>query len=159
MAAARGGLAAAVVTLAGFAVPCWADADLEAVVVTAQRRAENVQDVPIAISAFTANDLERTNIRQAGDITTLVPNLLLSSPYGEEAEPVFSLRGVTSNDFSQNQSAPVAMYVDEVYRSVGRRRCRPSTWSASRCCAGRRARSTARIPLVAPSVSSRATRT
>ncbi len=119
LAAARGGLAAAVVTLAGFAVPCWADADLEAVVVTAQRRAENVQDVPIAISAFTANDLERTNIRQAGDITTLVPNLLLSSPYGEEAEPVFSLRGVTSNDFSQNQSAPVAMYVDEVYRSVG----------------------------------------
>jgi iron complex outermembrane recepter protein len=106
-------------TLAAFALPCFADADLEEVVVTAQRRAENAQDVPIAISAFSANDLERSGVRQAGDITTLVPNLLLSSPYGEEASPVFSLRGVTSNDFSQNQSAPVAMYVDEVYRSVG----------------------------------------
>lgn len=95
------------------------DAGLQEVVVMAQRRAENVQDVPIAISAFTAADLERSGVRQAGEVATMVPNLVLTSPYGEEAQPIFSLRGVTSNDFSQNQSAPVAMYVDEVYKSVG----------------------------------------
>lgn len=106
-------------TLATAAAPSRADDALQEIVVTAQRRAENAQDVPVAISAFSARDLERVGVRQAGDITTIVPNLVLSSPYGEEAEPVFSLRGVTSNDFSQNQSAPVAMYVDDVYKSVG----------------------------------------
>jgi iron complex outermembrane receptor protein len=58
-------------------------------------------------------------VRQAGDITASVPNLLLNSPYGPEAQPTFTLRGVTTQDFSENQSSPVAMYVDEVYKSVG----------------------------------------
>lgn len=106
-------------SLAAVATPSYASDEIQEIVVTAQRRSENAQDVPVAISAFSANDLERVGVRQAGDITTIVPNLVLASPYGEEAEPVFSLRGVTSNDFSQNQSAPVAMYVDDVYKSVG----------------------------------------
>ena len=97
----------------------WGDDVLAEIVVTAQRRAEKLQDVPVAVSAFTSGDLERTGIRQAGDIAAMVPNLVLSSPYGSEAQPVFSLRGVTTNDFSQNQSSPIAMYVDEVYKSVG----------------------------------------
>ena len=45
--------------------------------------------------------------------------MLLNSPYGPEAQPTFTLRGVTTQDFSQNQSSPIAMYVDEVYKSVG----------------------------------------
>jgi iron complex outermembrane recepter protein len=97
----------------------WGDAAIEEIIVTAQRRAENVQDVPVAISAFTPGDLDRAGVRQAGDIATMVPNFVVASPYGSEAMPVFSLRGVTSNDFSQNQSAPVAMYVDDVYKGVG----------------------------------------
>jgi iron complex outermembrane receptor protein len=97
----------------------WGDADLEEITVTAQRRTENLQDVPIAVSAFTSADLARAGVRQAGDIAAMVPNLIVASPYGSEAMPVFSLRGVTSNDFSQNQSAPVAMYVDDVYKGVG----------------------------------------
>jgi iron complex outermembrane receptor protein len=92
---------------------------LEEITVMAQRRAENAQDVPIAITALGANDLDRFGIRQAGDIAVTVPNLILSSPYGVEAQPFFALRGVTTNDFSQNQGSPIAMYVDEVYRSVG----------------------------------------
>jgi iron complex outermembrane receptor protein len=95
------------------------DTGLQEVVVTAQRRQEKSQDVPLAISAFSSNDLARAGVRQAGDLAALVPNLMLGSPYGTEAEPQFSLRGVTSNDFSQNQSAPVAMYVDEAYKPVG----------------------------------------
>ena len=58
-------------------------------------------------------------MRQAGDITAYVPNMLLNSPYGPEAQPTFTLRGVTTQDFSQNQSSPIAMYVDEVYKAVG----------------------------------------
>src|SRR5438105_10108393 len=96
-----------------------ADAALEEVVVTAERRTEKAQDIPVAITAVSAADLESRGVRQAGDITASVPNLLLNSSYGPEAQPTFSLRGVTTQDFSENQSSPVAMYVDEVYKSVG----------------------------------------
>ncbi|TLZ19026.1 MAG: Plug domain-containing protein, partial [Gammaproteobacteria bacterium] len=96
-----------------------ADTALEEVVVTAERRSEKAQDIPLAITAVSAADLESRGVRQAGDITADVPNLLLNSPYGPEAQPTFTLRGVTTQDFSENQSSPVAMYVDEVYKSVG----------------------------------------
>jgi iron complex outermembrane recepter protein len=92
---------------------------LQEVLVTAQRTTENVQDVPIAITAISSADLERRGVRQAADIVAAVPNFTESFPYGEEAQPVFSIRGVTTNDWSENQSSPIAMYVDEIYKSVG----------------------------------------
>src|ERR1700682_520065 len=96
-----------------------ADEALEEITVTAQRVSERLQDVPGAVTAILANELASRGVRQAGDITANVPNMLLNSPYGPEAQPTFTLRGVTTQDFSENQSSPVAMYVDEVYKSVG----------------------------------------
>jgi iron complex outermembrane recepter protein len=96
-----------------------ADPALEEIVVTAQRRSEKLQDVPIAVTALSSEDLAVRGVRQAGDVVSSVPNLLLNSPYGPEAQPTFSLRGVTTEDFSQNQSSPIAMYVDQVYKSIG----------------------------------------
>jgi iron complex outermembrane receptor protein len=92
---------------------------LEEVTVTAQRRTERLQDVPVAITAISGSDIIDRGVRQAGDIADLVPNLLLNQPYGPEAQPTFTLRGVTTQDFSENQSSPIAMYVDEVYKPVG----------------------------------------
>jgi iron complex outermembrane recepter protein len=89
------------------------------IVVTAQRRVERLQDVPVAVTAISAAELNDRGVRQAGDIAATVPNLLLNQPYGPEAQPTFTLRGVTTQDFSENQSSPIAMYVDEVYKSVG----------------------------------------
>ena len=96
-----------------------ADTELNEVVVTAQRQSERSQDVPIALTAVSADVLHDKGIRQAADITSLVPNLVLNLPYGPEAQPSFVLRGVTTTDYSQNQSSPIAMYVDEVYKAVG----------------------------------------
>lgn len=96
-----------------------ADEELSEIVVTAQRQTEKIQNVPIAISALSASDLIDRGVRQAGDVVSSVPNMLLNSPYGPEAQPTFTLRGVTTQDFSENQSSPIAMYVDEVYKSVG----------------------------------------
>src|ERR1700704_6320862 len=96
-----------------------ADTALEEIVVTAERRSERLQDVPVAVTALSASDLTDLGVRQAGDIAASVPNLLLNSPYGPEAQPTFTLRGVTTQDYSQNQSSPIAMYVDEAYKSVG----------------------------------------
>jgi len=120
--------AAVVATVAMASVGCgmmlapaaaFGDETLEEIVVTAQRYSERLQDVPIAVTAILADDLAGRGIRQAGDVAAMVPNLLLNSPYGPEAQPTFTLRGVTTQDFSENQSSPVAMYVDEVYKPVG----------------------------------------
>jgi len=99
--------------------PVQAQQALEEIVVTAERKSERSQDVPIAITAVSASELAQLGVRQAGDVSALVPNMLLNSPYGPEAQPTFTLRGVTTQDFSENQSSPIAMYVDEVYKSVG----------------------------------------
>jgi|SRR5450631_474697 len=96
-----------------------AEGTLDEIVVTAQRRVERLQDVPVAVTALSGTDLAERGVRQAGDITAGVPNMLLNSPYGPEAQPTFTLRGVTTQDYSQNQSSPIAMYVDEVYKPVG----------------------------------------
>src|SRR6202165_3051755 len=96
-----------------------AEGTLDEIVVTAQRRVERLQDVPLAITALSGADLAEHGVRQAGDITASVPNMLLNSPYGPEAQPTFTLRGVTTQDYSQNQSSPIAMYLDEVYKPVG----------------------------------------
>jgi iron complex outermembrane receptor protein len=95
------------------------EAELEEVTVTAQRRTERLQDVPVAVTAISGSELLERGVRQAGDIVDSVPNLLLNLPYGPEAQPTFTLRGVTTQDFSENQSSPIAMYVDEVYKPVG----------------------------------------
>lgn len=121
-------LAAYIAALAGFTPvsPVLHAADtnalteqLQEVVVVAERRSEKLEDVPIAVTAISAEDLLDRGVRQAGDITALVPNMLLNLPYGPEAQPTFTLRGVTTQDFSENQSSPIAMYVDEVYKPVG----------------------------------------
>ena len=93
--------------------------ELNEVVVTAQRQSERSQDVPIALTAVSADELHDRGIRQASDIASVVPNMLLNLPWGPEAQPTFTLRGVTTTDYSQNQSSPIAMYVDEVYKAVG----------------------------------------
>src|SRR5579862_4962801 len=96
-----------------------APTDLQEVVVLAERRSEKLEDVPVAVTAISAGELQDRGVRQAGDITALVPNMMLNLPYGPEAQPTFTLRGVTTQDFSENQSSPIAMYVDEIYKPVG----------------------------------------
>jgi iron complex outermembrane recepter protein len=87
---------------------------IEEVVITAQKRSENVQDVPVAISAFTAENMSNMKMETANDIASGVPNLQVSSPYGE-TQPIFSIRGQSMSDYNTNQSSPVGVYVDEAY--------------------------------------------
>jgi len=107
------------VALAAGDEPPQASSALEEVVVTAERRTARAQDTPISVTAISETDLENRGVRNVGDITSSVPNMVLYSPYGEEAQPFYSLRGVTTNDWSENQSSPIAMYVDEIYKPVG----------------------------------------
>ena len=88
---------------------------LEEVVITAQKRAENLQDVPVSVTALSAGELQALKYRDSTEIAAQVPNLQASNPTGD-GFPIFSLRGISMSDFSLNQSSPVASYVDEVYK-------------------------------------------
>lgn len=85
---------------------------LEEIVVTAQRRNERLQDVPISITALTANSLAARGISSTSEVAAAVPGLTLSqsrtivTPY---------LRGVGTQNSAAGEEGSVATYVDGVY--------------------------------------------
>ncbi len=90
---------------------------LEEIIVTATKRNENLQDVPVAVSAITATALANQGVFETSDLNHAMPNLQVSSPYGEQ-QPNFSVRGVgVGTEFNANAASPVGVYVDEVYQS------------------------------------------
>jgi iron complex outermembrane recepter protein len=93
-----------------------ASGGLEEVIVTAQKRAQNSQDVGIALSAVTGDDLAALGAVSASDITKTMPAVVLTQPNGPSSFSL-SIRGVTQNDFADHQESPAAIYVDDVYVS------------------------------------------
>lgn len=85
------------------------DTAIEEVVVTAQRRAESLQDVPAAISALTGESLEERGITKANDLQFLVPSMQSGKMLGDTA---IAIRGVGLNVGSPG----VAIHVDGVYQ-------------------------------------------
>ncbi|HMT44204.1 MAG TPA: TonB-dependent receptor [Chakrabartia sp.] len=100
---------------AGWAQESNDDADTGEIIVTATKRAESLQDVPVSISAVTGDALSKSRVTQADELVTKVPNLQLTSTVGDNT-PIFALRGVSMSDYSLNQASPVATYYDEVYK-------------------------------------------
>ena len=88
------------------------DVDLTEIVVTAQRRSENVQNVPAAIQVFTPQQLAELRIEQTGDLAAYTPGLYVST--SQFGDPVFSLRGVGMNNANTNQNPAVTEYINEV---------------------------------------------
>ena len=89
---------------------------LEEVVVTAQKRAQNAQDVGISLSAISGTDLQTVGAVAATDITKSMPAVVMTQPNGPSSFSL-SIRGVTQNDFADHQESPAAIYIDEVYIS------------------------------------------
>lgn len=90
------------------------DGGIQEVVVTAQKRAESVQDVNIAISAFSAEALETLGWKDITQVATQTPNLDIKYVWGNSM-PVATIRGIGMNDFQANSKPGVGFYVDEVY--------------------------------------------
>jgi iron complex outermembrane recepter protein len=94
------------------------------IVVTAQKRAQNVQDVPIAISAFSADALQERGVAEVSQLSNISPNVTLDAgtPFsGSSAVLSAFIRGIGANDFAFNIDPGVGVYLDGVYlaRSVG----------------------------------------
>lgn len=87
-----------------------------AIVVTAQKREQRLQDVGVSVTAFSGESLKDLGFTTSTDLVQQTPGLQLVSPNGGSSN-FFSLRGVTQNDFTDHQESPIATYVDEVYVS------------------------------------------
>ncbi len=89
---------------------------VEDIVVTAQRRRENMQRVGIAMSSVSGTQLVQAHITSPSQIATLVSNVQLAQPNGQGAYTL-SVRGVTQNDFADHEEGPAAIYLDGAYIS------------------------------------------
>ncbi|QDX80724.1 hypothetical protein B9N43_05370 [Denitratisoma sp. DHT3] len=91
---------------------------LEEVIITAQKRSENLQDVPISVMAFDAKALEKKGVVTLSDINDgSVPGLSLA-PYPGSSEIFFpTFRGVTTNSSFIANPNPIAVHVNGVYQS------------------------------------------
>ena len=106
------------------ATPAADDGSIADIVVTAQKRSENLQNVPISISAFTAASLAARGVTDVTAIGNLAPNVTLDAgtPFsGSSAVLSAYIRGIGQNDFAFNLDPGVGVYLDGVYlaRSVG----------------------------------------
>ena len=88
---------------------------LEEIVVTAQRRSERLQDVPVAVTSLSSLALARQGVTSTLDLSQAAPSLIVNSSVSV-ANPY--IRGIGSDFFDPTSESPVAIYVDDVYMAT-----------------------------------------
>ncbi len=91
---------------------------VDTIVVTAQHRSENLQNVPISVTAIAAKDVKALGIKETEDIGQLASNVQIVGNSGAGNQPLITIRGVGLNDFDTNNAGPNGIYVDDVYISA-----------------------------------------
>ncbi len=91
------------------------DGALEEIVVTAQRRSENLQDVPLSVTAISGDKLDAIGAggQDVRALSARVPSLVVESSFGRTF-PRFYIRGLGNTDFDFNASQPVSLIYDDV---------------------------------------------
>ena len=93
---------------------------LAEIVVTAQKREQSLQDVPIAVTALTADTLTANRINTVGDLTGLAPGLTVRAAAGSTGLPSFTMRGMASTGVVPGADKEISIYLDGVYLSSSR---------------------------------------
>lgn len=86
--------------------------DVGEIIVTANKRAQSLNDVGLSITAATGEELSRVGVRDTGDLVKITPGLTFTK--SQDGTPVFTLRGVGFNDYTLGASPAVSVYVDQV---------------------------------------------
>ena len=86
---------------------------LDEITVTAQKRDENLQDVPISVTAYSGEQVKALGITDFTEITQQMPGLQLNA--WSPNLTIFNLRGISQNNFQDHLEAPVAVYIDDAY--------------------------------------------
>jgi len=89
---------------------------IETLVITSQKRIQNIQKVGIAVTALYGDDLREQNIGKAIDIEKVVPNMSVKNN-GGGGVPIVMVRGVGLQNFRVNDSPTTSFYIDEVYQT------------------------------------------
>jgi iron complex outermembrane receptor protein len=116
-------VAAAVAATLGMA-PAFADeesatAGLQEVVVTARYRAEDLQTIPIAITALSADDIELRSLKSVDDLGLAIPNAYFRQPVSNFGPTqTIGLRGLIQVDFNYAFEPTVGIYIDDVYHGT-----------------------------------------
>ncbi len=85
------------------------------IVVTARRRKENLQDVPLAVTAIGAGELRLRDVTSLGDLNAFVPNIAISSARATSSTINVYIRGVGQSDPLWGFEPGVGVYIDDVY--------------------------------------------
>ncbi len=88
---------------------------LDMITVTARKREETLQDVPIAVTAFTPETLDKLNIEDLSDLDAQVPNLTIYAARGSSSTVTAYIRGVGQSDPLWGVDPGVGIYLDDVY--------------------------------------------
>src|SRR3546814_123549 len=90
---------------------------LDRIIVTAQSREQELQNVPIALQVIDAQVIEDVAAEDLGDLDSFVPGLVVNSQ--QPTQPSFELRGISTDDFGIGTDPAVGVYVDGVYAGRG----------------------------------------
>jgi outer membrane receptor protein involved in Fe transport len=106
------------VSLSALSAPSYAqsadeEAGVDQIVVTAQRREQSGQDVPIALTALSGQDLADRGITNVKGVERVTPSLEIERTFGT-GQPVFTLRGVGFDDYTANNAPTVGVYIDDI---------------------------------------------
>lgn len=91
------------------------DTGLGEIIVTARRVEENLQDVPVAVTAFSATDLENQNVQRVQDLANFTPGLAIRPGQSTPSAVTITLRGQVQTDILATLDPSVGTYVDGVY--------------------------------------------
>ena len=107
-------IASAVGLLSTAAVSSASAQVLEEVMVTAQKRAQSMQDIPISVSSFTGDDLRGMGAVDTGSIIASTPGL--TGNKDSDSQTIYTIRGVGTGAFSPGADNSVGTYFNEVPR-------------------------------------------
>lgn len=104
---------AVLAALCSVAAGAHAQQQLDEIVVTAQKREQSINEVPITINAYSGDAVADLGVRSAEDLTKLTPGIEVTASGGIGTK-VWTIRGVGFNDYSTSASSTVGVYADEV---------------------------------------------
>ncbi|WP_269791316.1 TonB-dependent receptor [Stenotrophomonas sp. Iso1] len=89
--------------------------NLDSITVTARKREETLQEVPVAVTAFTSEALDKLNVQDIGDLDAQVPNLTIYAARGASSTVTAYIRGIGQSDPTWGADPGVGIYLDDVY--------------------------------------------
>ena len=105
----------AILTASLFSMGAWAQSTvLEEITVTAQKREQLAKDVGIAITTFSAKQMDALGFESSTDLIAYTPGVSMAGDIGGQ-RAIFNIRGVVQHDYADLAEAPVAVYVDGGY--------------------------------------------